>query len=178
MLFLIRSIASVPPSNESYEFPARNRAAHASIVTARVILERLYHSYRARLNSQLVTAATGCRALLRGSVTSDTAIVEGPLSHHLIEISVLWISRIAVLPMMAHVALVQLRYSPGAYSVMATNAGRALFCLKGCFRIRTYKLFVSLVIIEDDSAPSLLVKPQNLRRKSAGCLSRLTGLCE
>ena len=131
--------------------------------------------YSTSLHARLMTPAAGRRPLLRSAVTSNTAIVKSPFGHHLVKVAVLGISRVAFFSMMANIALVQLRYAADAYAVVASRTGGTLFCRKRRIRVRAYELFVALVIVEDYAAPSLLVQPENFRRKSAGCLLRLTG---
>src|SRR5512143_3717182 len=86
-----------------------------SVIGTSLIIERACGPGSRRWNSQLMTAAASGRPLLGCSMARDTTIVKRPLSHHFVKISVLWISWIAVLAMMAHVALIQLRNAPGAH---------------------------------------------------------------
>jgi hypothetical protein len=117
-----------------------------------------------------MTAAAGRRALFGGSMTPDTAIVKRSLGHHLIVISVLRITRIAVLAMMAHVAFEQFWDAGNAYSVMTPHARGALLRLIWRIRIRANEQLVTLMIVEDNAASSLLVKPDDLRSELGICL--------
>jgi hypothetical protein len=103
-------------------------------------------------------------------MTPNTAIVKSSFGHHLIEVSVFRISRIAISPMMAYIALVELRNASRTDGVMATRTRCALFCGVRDRSVRTYERFVPSVVEEDHPASSLLVEPDNLLRTSAVCL--------
>jgi len=86
-----------------------------------------------------MTTAAGRRPLLCGPVTPNAAIVKRPLGHNLVEVSVLWIPRIAVLAVMAHVALVKLWDASVANAVMASGACRPFLGWMRIVRIRAYE---------------------------------------
>jgi len=108
----------------------------------------------------------------------DTTIVKRSLGHHFIEVPVLWIPRIAVLSMMTHIAFEQLRDTGNPDSVMTRHARGALLRLMGRVSVWTNKRFVPLMVVEDNASSSLLIKPDNLRRKCTICLLPLCRLAK
>jgi hypothetical protein len=125
---------------------------------------------RSRRHANLMAATARSRSLFRSPVTPDTAIVKCSLSHNLIKVAILRVSRITIFAMMAYIALVEFRNSSRTDRVMASGACGALLCRMRDSRVRANERFVALVVEEDDPASSLLIEPDNLWRKSAVCL--------
>lgn len=167
MIFLVPSIAnsSSRPANNNSRNRFRHKLHPPSLTDGGCYAE-------------LVAPATGHRPFIRVPVALDTAIVESPLRHHLVEIPVLRISRIALPTVMADITLPQLREALRAYSMMAPGAGRPLLCFMRPLCIGAYQRFVTFMVKENDSAPPPVIKHDDLIRSVGSRLLSITCLSE
>jgi hypothetical protein len=184
MLFFIRGIAKLNPprqtgchcvSKPSFLEPVESE--HRSALGLRMH-DSICLANSGGWNSSLMTSAACCWPFFSSSVAADAAVVKRPLGHHLIEVPILRIPRVAVLSMMTDVALVQLRDASLTHGMMASYASGAFLRLMWRIVVGAYERLVPLMIVEDHAASSLFVKPDDFWRESAVRLLRLSRVRE